>query len=440
MLNSVRPVFSIRHFQIAVIMFGGLVFVWTSSVLAQPDSFDKNALAMRDSIQFRTGAKMFGTIKSEGVDDDGRKFVVFETDDQTVMKLDVSRLLSKPPKYVEKIDRAYNEMLEAMPDTAEAHRDAYKWCEDQSGGRTRFRDQIKFHCERVMELDPNDTSVKHRLGLEYIEEEDRWVPEELYYKSIGYERKGTSWAPILSQDAEKRDDLARKYEAERRTAYRKWKNNAKRMSPRQQQAELFRFCDEHSVPFLFEDAKKLDPANREDARIQMMFVEAFGKVPSYSAMEALIYFSVQGQSQIADRALDLLQQEQYNTDAAASRIAGQYFSANSNPILQRAAFVVGELGSENSILPLIGVLVTEHVVKPAEHPNRMKSAFSNNGVQSFSAGGDSKPTKVKIPNDAVVNALKKITGQDYQFSDSRWKHWYIENHTVHDGTLRPSRQ
>lgn len=404
-------------------------------LFSQAVDFDKSSLIMRDRLLFRNGSELFGTVKSEGVDDEGRKYVVFETDDQTVMKLDVARLLSKPPQKADAADLAYNKRIANMPDTAEAHREVYKWCEDQPGGKDKFRERIKFHNERVMELDPNDTAVRHRLNYEFIEEEDRWVPEELYYKSLGYERKGTSWAPTLRRDVENREDQAQSAEADRRVDYRKWKNTFKRMTPTQAQAELIGICDQVAVPFLFEEAKE-----EKDLRIQAMFVEAFGRVPSYAAMEALIYFSIEGRAPISDRALDLLLQDHYNASAASARIAGQYFTANSNYHLQRAAFAVGELGSENMILPLIGILVTEHVVAPGEQPGRMQSTFNNNGIQSFSAGGDSKPTKVTIPNDAVVAALNKITSQDFQFSSEAWKQWYIKNHTLYDQTLRPVRR
>ena len=405
-------------------------------VIAQPAPFDSASLQIRDSITFLNGSKLTGTIKSESVDSEtGRKYVVFESDDKTVMKLDVARLLSKAPEKLNATDLEYNQLVANMADTAEAHREAYRWCEDQSGGKNRYRKQIQFHCERVMELDPNDTAVKHRLDYQYIEEDDRWVPEKLYNDLHGYERKGTSWAPSLRRTVENRKDQANGLESERRIAYRKWKNNLKRMSISQAQNELFRFCDQHSIGFLFEEAKE-----EKDARVQRMFVEAFGKVQSYAAMEALLFFAIQGDPALADRALDLLRQEHYNASQAAARIAGQYFGSNSNRLLQRAAFAVGELGAENVILPLIGVLVTEHVIAPGEQPGRMKTGFDSNGVSSFSAGGDSKPKKIMVQNSAVVDALKKITDQDYQFSDTAWKQWYIENHTLYDGTLRPARR
>ncbi len=406
----------------------------------QPAPFDKDALMVRDSILFRNGTKLFGSIKSEGIDDDGRKYVVFESNDKTVMKLDVSRLLSKAPQTLDPVDLAYNKMVANMADTAEAHRKAYQWCEDQSGGSVRFERQIRFHCERVMELDPNDTAVKHRLDYDFIEEQDRWVPEELFHQAHGYQKKGTSWAPMLRQNSESREDQAKATEAERRSAYRRWRTLfKKKVSATELQNELFQFCDAYAIPFLFEEAKE-----EKDPRVRMMFVEAFGRVSTYAAMEALAYFSVEGvPSAVADRALDLLLQEHYNPAQASARIAGEYFNQiekRPNGQIQRAAFVIGELGSEDSILPLINVLTTTHIVAPGDQPGRMNTTFDSNGVSGFTAGGDSSPKKLAFQNPTVVNALKKITEQDFQYSSDAWKHWYIENHTLYDATLRPSRR
>lgn len=424
---------------LTVVCVAGCIFSLAQTTLGQAVAFDQDALKVRDSILFRSGSRLYGIIKSEGVDDDGRKYVVFESDDKTVMKLDVSRLLSKPPEKMDSTDLAYNKMVSEMPDTAEAHRDAYKWCEDQPSGTVKFKNQIKFHCERVMELDPNDTAVKHRLGYQFIDEEDRWVPLELYHQSLGYEKKGTSWAPTLRRYVEGRADQTNAREAERRTAYRKWKNMFKKkgISAMQLQNELFRFCDEYAIRFLLDEAKE-----EKDPRVLKMYVEAFGKVSTYAAMESLIYFAIEAKPALADQALDLLRQEHYNQAQASARIAGQYFSdtiKKPNFLVQRAAFAIGELGSESAILPLIGVLITEHIVAPGEQPGRMKTGIDSNGI-AFSAGGDTNPKKLAIRNNAVVGALKKITNQDFQFSSDAWKHWYIENHTLHDATLRPTRR
>ena len=60
----------------------------------------------------------------------------------------------------------------------------------------------------------------------------------------------------------------------------------------------------------------------------------------------------------------------------------------------------------------------------------MQAGFGSDGqVQGMSMGGDNKAKKQDFRNQKVVNALRKISKQDFGFNALAWKSWYIGNHT-----------
>jgi len=114
---------------------------------------------------------------------------------------------------------------------------------------------------------------------------------------------------------------------------------------------------------------------------------------------------------------------------------------NTNEILNRAAFALGELGDTVAIMPLVNALVTKHTVAngPAAGGGQQYNVgFKNGGTGGnnlFGGGGGNTfgsppPTKeVVYQNAEVLNALVKITGQRaFGYDKAVWVKWYDEAH------------
>ncbi len=417
-----------------------IVLLNASASHAQVNPFDRDSLKLKDSVSLRSGSKLYGEILKQDKNENGREFTIIKTEAGSTLKLD-SRFVEKT-HVLDEIDRLYNNKIEIIEDTPEGHWSAVSWCVKQSSGKNRFKDQLDFHYHRIMELDPNDTKVKQRLGYKYIESQNRWVPESLYYQSLGYVRKGTGWAPSLQLTINENGEANNDYLGERKKRYATWKrfrkkfeSGANNVSEAELANDLYAFCDGAAVPFIFNDAKR-----DRSGRFRSLFIEAFGKVPTNAATQALVYFSVEDPvQQNRERALDLLQQPHYNQAYAASHLS-RYFDTKKYPnrALQIAAFNIGELEAEGAILPLIGVLSTKHVISPGDDPGRINQSVDplTGDINTFGVGNNSAPTSVVIDNENVTAALRKITGQDYGFNQLAWKRWYIENHTLLNVSVR----
>ena len=413
----------------------GLLLLTVQSASAQNEPFDREAVKRKDSVVLKSGAKLFGVLKSQGKDEEGRRFIIFEAENGGLLKLDVARMVKDGKVHrIDELDQEYNQFVSDLDDTPEAHWELCSWLREQSGGKFRFRDQIRFHLERIMELDPNDVKAKRALGYRLIKERGGWVPEQQYYQSRGYEKANSGWVPTLQRNLSARFERENSIEGDRKQAFAMWKKKLRKsnVSAATVRQELFGICDAYSVVLIFEDARE-----ESNPTLRALYVEAFGRVPTSVAMKALCYFAVEEPAvDIRDRALTLLAQDYYNQASAAAVLEG-YLRHPNRVFVINAAFAIGELGSERSIIPLVGALVTKHQIAPGDQPGRMQTGFGNNGnVESFRMGGDSKPKILAFKNREVVNALRKITGQDYGFDAAEWKRWYIENLTHYDLQVR----
>lgn len=428
-----------------LIVLAVLAFFSMVPLAAADEPFERESLLMRDRLTLKSGVVILGKVSGETKEENGRTYITFQSDDGLWLKLDKARSVSKLQQ-ISTADIEYNEMVKEMEDNAEEHRRLYQWCKSQRSGTVRYRDQIRFHRERIMKLDPNDEQVKRELGYEFVEEQGRWVPRNVYWDLLGYEKRGASWRPKLMADINGALDYNREASGDYRKRFgiwrKKWdKRNANRA------ALLFEFSqlvNSESVLIMKDEAiKERDPA------LRLAFVEAFGKINTYQAMSTLGYFAVEEPvEKIRDRALTLLQQPNfYNKNQVAAKLSG-YLRLPSKPplaslqqreLLQRAAYALGELKSEVAIVPLIDALQSTHQIKKGDDPGRMQTQRSTNGLQSFSVGG-SGPKNAVFNNPAVVQALVKITGaemeENVQYSKEAWNVWYVENHTLYDINLR----
>ena len=414
----------------------GLVFSTVpTTALAQLKPFDRESIKIRDSIRLKSGSTLHGKILSEGKDvDSGREYTTFRTQAASTLKLD-SRFVDRSRPITEN-DKLYNNRIEIMDDSADQHWAAIDWCNKQSAGSVIYKDQIDFHLNRIMLLDPNDKRAKSKLGYSYIEPIDRWLPKKLYWESLGYKpvRGKNSFAPTIQDSINGMQKNRGGELGERKRRFAAWKKLLKRnVSATELKNDLFDWCDAAAVPIVFKEAQE-----EKNNNIRGMYVEALGRIKnSRNATEALVFFSVEDKA-FRDRALDLLLQNHINADFAASHMA-RYFDPKkySRATLQRAAFNIGELNTENSILTLTNVLSTKHVVQPAGDPGRLNTGFSKNGdISSFGVGGSGAAKSVVFKNDEVLKALGKITGENLGFDPLVWKRWYVQNHTLVEVDVR----
>ena len=385
-----------------------------------------------DRLFMKSGSELTGKISKEFTsEEDGRVYLLFESDSGGLMKIDKSRMVRKVQWAKDKAKFYQN--LKIAGDDPNVLWKLHAWCKEES--KTVYKDEMRYLLQRIVELDEHDEPGRRGLGFQLVD--GQWVRKSQLWSSIGYVRNGTSWAPAIQADLESRQEEARIAQGERKKLFSLWLKDSRRPDAQRNQMtnRLMSFCDEIAVPIIMDKEAK----DEEDETMLLIYIEAFGKVASYRANEALCYFAVQGIfPSVRERALDLLRQPHYDRAVSTGIIAkAGYLRAKNNAIVVRAAFAVGQLESPVGILPLIGALRTEHTVIPAGDPGRMNiRRDSRDGGVGMQQGSSQKAVKRIFQNASSLAGLKAITEQDFGYNAELWTNWYLKSHTLHNLDVR----
>jgi len=384
---------------------------------AQDDiGFDRDLLKVQDQLLLKSGALLTGII--EVVSEDKSEPVSFESSAGDTMLLD--RVLISKIEKVDSIAQRYNDALDRMKDDAQSHRDMITWCEEQERGRARFRSQILFHRKRILFFEPNDRPTRSKLGYTFLKNENRWVDEDQFWSQQGYNPKGDS--KLFDQTQGRLAEIDALLTTKRKK-FGNWQRNLRRMSHREAVDGLVAIADPQLMPEIY---KKF--SNTDDQRLRAVYAEVFAtaRPTTTTAIQGLVTAVMDDRSDIA---LDYLLQDDFNRTVTANFLT-KFLNpkTNTNRKIQRAGYALGELEATSAILSLSKALVTNHQATAARNNSGATRTQGAAGGESFEFGNQ-KATFRNVRNEAVLGALRKITGQDFGFSEEAYQKWYVENYT-----------
>ena len=392
-----------------------LILSSTNTVRAQDEvGFDRDLLKLQDQLQLKSGASLSGIVGV--VPEDRSEPVSFESSEGDSMLIDRT-LISKIEK-ADAVAQRYNDAVDRMKDNAQSHRDMITWCEEQERGRIRFKSQILFHRKRILLFEPDDRATRSKLGYKLLKDEDRWVNEDQFWAQQGYNSKKDSKLYVEMLDKlEANDELLNA----KRKKFSRWQRNLRRMSQREAVDGLVAISDPQIMPEIY---KKF--SETKDKRVRAVYAEVFAtaRPTTSAAIKGLVTAVMDDRSDIA---LDYLQQDGFNRKQVAAELA-KFLTSSDNRRIQRAGYALGELESTHAILALSQVLITRHQTSAATQNSGATRTQGNAGGESFQFG-NKDATFADFPNEAVLNALKKITGQDFGYSEKAYQKWYVDTFT-----------
>ena len=247
--------------------------------------------------------------------------------------------------------------------------------------------------------------------------EQRLSPQELM-TARGFVRYRGMWRTVQEIELIERSDRVN-------LAQREWTIRLERLrkrldDPRQAEAaveEIREIADPFAVPALAAALGK-----ERMPRVRADYVEALSHIRGAEAMTALVSVAVdhadpETRILAAERLVDI------GPEMAAQAIAGALGGAD-NARINRAAEVLGRLGSASAVGPLIGALETEHmlVVGGGAPEGSTTATFTPSGG-GLSMGGGPKRQKTRVQNQRVLEALVKITGENFDWNTAAWRAW-----------------
>lgn len=393
-----------------------------------------------DVVELNNGTVIKGRVLSDNRDS-GRRIVRLELESGGVVGLDTASLVRRVRKS-DGLEEEFWQRLERLSGTIESYWELYDWCEAQPTGKRRFADQRQFLLEKIIELDPEHPKARRELGHEKFD--GRWYLADAWYRSYGYQRKGTGWQSTISSEFATAASRAAENRISRQKELERWFEQASKPAANRAaaRAELLKMAaeDEMTVGVLFDwlrNDKRMSPALRP------FYLEVFGSTPPNAwKIGALCHFALMDPDvNLQDRALSLLMQPGFDPESAASLLSGYLNPDNLDvnkpetiKLMERAAFIIGELGTRNQLMSMINALEIRGEITRND-PGR--TAVGNvQGNLSFNPGAGPVKEPVVFRSDTVQSALKKITEQDFGFNRELWKSWYLQNFTANDRTFR----
>ena len=190
--------------------------------------------------------------------------------------------------------------------------------------------------------------------------------------------------------------------------------------PRQAEAaveEIREIADPFAVPALAAALGK-----ERMPRVRADYVEALSHIRGAEAMTALVSVAVD-HADPETRILAVERLVDIGPEIAAQAIAGALGGAD-NARINRAAEALGRLGSASAVGPLIGALETEHMlVAGGGAPEGSTTATFTPSGGGLSMGGGPKRQKTRVQNQRVLEALVKITGENFDWNTAAWRAW-----------------
>ncbi len=313
----------------------------------------------------------------------------------------------------------YEQIVAQHPDTVEGHWAVAEWCRRHFLAKER-----REHLRRVLELDPEHQDARRALG--YRKVDGRWMTQDDLMTKRGFVRYKGRW--LLPQEV-KILEQRRKEELAQKEWIAKLKNLREALNSDEaaRAAEQIQRIDDAYAHRAIREQLEKEP----NPNVRRLYLESLVNIGTPPAMQTLVDVSLRDpDEETRMTAIDWLKR------IDEPEIVSRYVEAlhdKSNVVVNRAAYALAELEDPRAIGPLIDALVTTHKYQVTEgQPGMINSTFSRNGGGGFSGGGGGgisvgggpKIVTRRQRNRDVLDALVRLTRENFEYDAKRWKNWF----------------
>ena len=327
--------------------------------------------------------------------------------------------------------REYLAKLKDMEPTVEYHWEMQQWCREN-----KLNQERNFHLLNVLEIDPNHKEARTRLG--YTWKDGRWLQQKQRRQLSGYVKDSRN------HDRIPQGILIGEYDKKQDEIHLKWKNELKALRkrldrPRDAQAawnKIAAIDDPAAVSAL---SKLFDEEKNYD--VQELLLRTIAQIQSYPAQRKIVLIAISHpEFEFWDICLDALAQPHIDKEYIVNYLTQYVTRPNvNNDSINRAGTMMGELGLQSAVRPLIDGLVTSHqVILGGDNGNiSVGSDPSAGGMGGMQMGGNKKKVVIEERrNQDVLMALQKLTNApDFGYNEQAWLDWYINNYSLHVESL-----
>jgi len=325
-------------------------------------------------------------------------------------KAQVQQVLKPAPAEIE-----LETLRATVPDTVESQWKLQEWC--QQRGLSAARKEILQH---ILELDPNHSEARRVLGFNQVD--GKWVTRDDLMKSRGYVLFRGRW--LTPQEIEVLEAKEKNNTAEKEWIQKiaRWKTMLMTDKDQAARENLLSIDDPQAI-------KGLSAVLKNDQRwkARVLYIEVLFKIGTPDALRWLASTSLEDSvEEVRLTALDYLKKK-HPPDVVAYYVS--QLKSKDNDTINRAAGALKLMNDRSAIVPLVDVLVTNHkrLLSPGTANGSITTTFPTNGTPG--SGGlamnqGPKYQTVRSNNPAVLDALVTLTGVNFDYDASAWKHWY----------------
>ena len=386
-------------------------------------------VSVADEFKLKDGRTLIGQLKS-GPKADAPQWTV-ELQSGVLVRFPSSQLeINGHLKTDERNKKYLDELQKAKPTDCDSHAAMAGWC-----SKNGFKDQELAHYRRALDFNPDFAPARARLG--YTKDASgRWVERDEFMTEVRGKVKvgGKFVMPEMYAFTE-----AKKTAKENTGKWNTLIDNlqklivANKSHSEKALAELMQIDDPYAVSVL---GTKLLAAETPD-KLKLVYIQLLSQYKSLDAVAWLVRATLEDDDpQIRDRCLAEL--KNFGSDYAISSYIGTLrAAANKSPHedpaeivkLNLAAVGLNYLDAKNAVLPLIEVLNTKYKLT-----RKQQDQINSSGAMTF--GGKPQTTIEVAQNQSVLNALVRLTGQNFLYDKQRWLNWYASVVAAPMGDLR----
>jgi hypothetical protein len=396
-----------------------------------------------DVIKLRNGGEVRGKISRD---------ISIKTADPLIIETLSGSVLAIERKHIKFATRRllryeeYETRARRTAATVTAQWELAEWCRAKSMKAEREK-----HLRRIIDLEPDHLVARKILG--YTKTDGKWSTHDERQRARGLVKYRSRYITP--------EELALTEKSNAETArVREWNKKIKRWhawmtyrlpSRRKEGTEkLLAIRDPDAVVGLsryFRDDK--------NSRMRLFYLRRLADIPGPNPIGPLVWQSLNDQNQeLRYASLNTIPKSQYPT---AMSMFARALRNSYNVIVQRAALGMARVGDERAIPALIEALVTTHRYRiripdrsgtttfgtngstgaganqnviPPQVEAMMRAGLLPNGVIINPPIGLKKPKRTKVitvsrshQNSEVLTALRKITGQSFNYNKRDWRLW-----------------
>jgi len=413
---------------VRILMAISCLAVWSGSLRA-------------DAIILKRSGVLRGTVTRDESDQATVEMTLLNGVIVMVERSSIQNIVRQPLKVEE-----YELKVRLIADTVDAHWEMAEWCRERN-----LTPQRAVHLKAILELDP-DHKPSH-YGLGHTRFEGDWLTKQEYEQrriDDGYVKFDGKWIPADQLDSVQASSRRTKAELAWFSKVRlwlKWATGSHAERASDGVANLRSITSPDAVPALVQFL-----GGNPHAQVRTTFVDIVAGIGGEKTVPPLATLAIRDDvREIREQALAAIPEEHASLGQS---ILIRGLRDKANYIVLRSAVALGRKGDQTAVPALIRSLVTTHGYR-IRVPVQGYS-FGSNG--SFGGAGDrfglppeiaiglrtgryervdvipypgNPPGATKVvpfqlshENQPSLAALRKLTGQDFGFNETRWLKWW----------------